>query len=115
VLTPSEPDQFKAAYTATILAVSEGFPHLSIAEIIDPPHAYFDAALARQVALHIMVNQLCWPKRRVVEELARSREALNRGLRTIDDRLEGAQFLGHYESIAARTCDLLSDARAEAA
>jgi hypothetical protein len=87
---------------ACYAAVREGFPHLAIRDIVEPPHQWFDAALARQVVIHLMVTEFKWPKRRVVEVEDRSREAINRALRTIDARLESPRFSTHYRSISTR-------------
>lgn len=93
---------------ACIFAVRDGFPHLAIADIIDPPHQWFDAALARQVVIHLMVCEFAWPKRRVVEEEDRSREAVNRALRTINQRLQYPRFANHYREIALQARTLLN-------
>ena len=85
---------------ACYIAAAELFPWLSLRDVIAPPHEWFDAALARQVALHLMVQTFFVPKRRVVEMHGRSREALNRGLRTIDQRLEGPAFFACYQRCA---------------
>lgn len=90
-----------AAFNSCVLAVRDGFPHLTIGQIIDPPHEWFDAALARQVVIHLMVRIFLIPKRRVVEHQERSREAVNRALRTIDARLEAPRFEAHYCRMAA--------------
>lgn len=90
-----------AAFHAAALAVRDGFPHLSLREIVDPPHQFFDAALARQVVIHLMVHTFGIPKRRVVEHQERSREAVNRALRTIDTRLSSPRFEAHYRRIEA--------------
>jgi hypothetical protein len=96
----------KALYDAQLhacyAAVREGFPHLAIRDIVEPPHEWFDAALARQVVIHLMVTEFKWPKRRVVELEDRSREAINRALRTIDRRLETPRFGTHYRMMAER-------------
>lgn len=89
-----------AAFHASVLAVRGGFPHLAIRDIIDPPHEWFDAALARQVVIHLMVRVFLIPKRRVVETQERSREAVNRALRTIDARLQSPRFQNHYRRMA---------------
>lgn len=89
-----------AAFHASVLAVRDGFPHLAMRDIIDPPHEWFDAALARQVVIHLMVRVFCIPKRRVVEQQERSREAVNRALRTIDARLQSPRFQKHYRRMA---------------
>ncbi|SIR41437.1 hypothetical protein SAMN05880590_12719 [Rhizobium sp. RU35A] len=93
---------YEAQLHACYAAVREGFPHLAIRDIVEPPHQWFDAALARQVVIHLMVTEFRWPKRRVVEMEDRSREAVNRALRTVDTRLETPRFNTHYRSIAAR-------------
>lgn len=93
---------------ACFAAVRQGFPHLSVQEIVNPPHDWFDAALARQVVMHLMVTELKWPKRRVVESEDRSREAINRALRTIDGRLDSLRFATHYRMIAERARSLIS-------
>ncbi|MDQ0454622.1 hypothetical protein [Rhizobium paknamense] len=88
-------------FHACVMAVRDGFPHLTAQAIIDPPHEWFDAALARQVVIHLMVRVFLIPKRRVVEQQERSREAVNRALRTIDQRLNTPRFETHYCRIAA--------------
>lgn len=88
-------------FHACVLAVRDGFPHLSAQAIIDPPHEWFDAALARQIVIHMMVKVFSIPKRRVVEHQDRSREAVNRALRTIDRRKEHPRFEQHYQRIVA--------------
>lgn len=98
---------YAATLHACIFAVRDGFPHLTARDIIDPPHQWFDAALARQVVIHLMVREFNWPKRRVVEMEERSREAVNRALRTIDRRMETPRFASHYRSMATQARALL--------
>lgn len=100
---------------ACFAAVSEHFPHLSLRDVIAPPHQWFDAALARQIALHLMVRQFNLPKRRVVEMQQRSREAVNRALRTIDERLVDRPFASSYGAMAERAHILLIHRIEEAA
>jgi hypothetical protein len=99
---------YEAKMHAALCAVREGFPHLAMSDIVDPPHEWFDAALARQVVLHLMIYEFHWPKRRVVEIEERSREAINRGLRTINHRMEYPRFAQHYQSIKERAHALLT-------
>jgi hypothetical protein len=87
---------------ACLAAVREGFPHLAVRDIVDPPHEWFDAALARQIAMHLMIVEFRWTKRRVVETEERSREAINRALRTVSRRMEEPRFAAHYRKLAAR-------------
>lgn len=99
---------YEATLHACVLAVQEGFPYLAVRQILDPPHQWFDAALARQIVMHLLVREFEWPKRRVVECEDRSREAINRALRTIDERLFTPLFEAHYRRIAERAHALLS-------
>jgi len=96
----SSQDLLEAVYFACVSATRDGFPHLSVDAVIDPPHDWFDAALARQVVLHLMVLEFNLPKRRVVASQGRSREAVNRALSTINERLECPVFAAHYGQIA---------------
>jgi hypothetical protein len=102
-------------FQASVAAVADGFPHLSVREIIEPPHDMFDAALARQIVIHLMVSQFGLPKRRVVEMQERSREAINRALATVDARLGEPRFAAHYRCMASRAVDLAETLKAEAA
>ena len=98
----SAQERESALYHACVMAVREGFPYLTIGEIIDPPHEMFDAALARQIALHILIRRFNVPKRRVARMQERSRESVYRALRIIDDRCENPVFLAYYASMAER-------------
>ncbi|TAY75354.1 hypothetical protein [Rhizobium ruizarguesonis] len=98
---------YEAHLHACFAAVREGFPHLAVRDIVDPPHQWFDAALARQVAMHLMIVEFKWPKRRVVDVEDRSREAINRALRTINTRLESLRFEAHYRTMARRARSLI--------
>jgi hypothetical protein len=100
---------------ACFAATSELFPLLSIRDIIAPPHEWFDAALARQIAYHMMVRQFHVPKRRVCEEFGRAREAVNRGLRMIDERLSEPAFSAGYHGAADRARALVLTDRIERA
>lgn len=108
----SERDVHDALFHACVLAVAEGFPHLAVRDIINPPQHMFDAALARQVVLHLMVARFGMPKRRVVEMQQRSREAINRGLAKVDCRLANPTFEAHYRVMAERAGALV-EARME--
>jgi hypothetical protein len=98
---------YEACIHACTVAVRDGFPHLAMADILDPPHQWFDAALARQVVMHLMIREVGWPKRRVVEVEQRSREAINRALRTIDRRMESPRFARHYQTMKERARSLI--------
>ncbi|WP_107339221.1 hypothetical protein [Agrobacterium pusense] len=98
---------YEATLHACLYAVRDGFPHLAIRDIVDPIHGWFDAALARQVAMHLVIREFGWPKTRVAETEERSREAINRALRTIDRRLEHERFAAHYQMMKKRARELL--------
>lgn len=87
-------------FEASVRGVQSRFPHLSEADIAAPPHHWFDAALARQIALHLLVQRFDVPKRAIVQELERSRDAVNRALRTVDERLQYPEFHDAYEAMA---------------
>lgn len=110
----SSDDRYSLHLTCAYVAVKEAFPHLSVRQIINPPHDQFDAALARQIVLHVVVRHFDWPKRRVVEQEQRSREALNRALRTIDERLTAPRFAAIYRRIIWRV-EALVTSKLEAA
>ena len=78
-------------------------------------HQWFDAALARQLALHLLISAFEVPKRRVVAMQRRSREAINRGLRTIDSRRACPVFDQQYETMVERAQTLLAEQFALAA
>ncbi|RFC63633.1 hypothetical protein DYI37_11555 [Fulvimarina endophytica] len=87
-------------FEAAVSGVQSRLPHLSHADIAYPPHGLFDAQLARQIALHLLVHRLGAPKQRVARELARSREAVNRALKIIDERMTKPEFATAYEAMA---------------
>lgn len=110
-----ERETHDALFQISVAAVAEGFPHLAVRDIIEPPHDMFDAALARQIVIHLMVSRFGVPKRRVVAMQERSREAINRALATIDSRLGEPAFERHYRHIAARAQALVDELIEEAA
>lgn len=111
----SERDIHDLIFRACVAATAEGFPHLAVRDIIEPPHDMFDAALARQIVIHLMVGKFGLPKRRVVEMQQRSREAINRALLTVDNRLCEPAFETHYRTIAAQALTMADVLKQEAA
>ncbi len=77
---------------AAATAVQAAFPHLSPAAILDPPHAWFDAALARQIVAHVLEHEFATPRRIIAAVSLMSREALIRGGRVIAARMEDDHF-----------------------
>ncbi|MCR9122970.1 MAG: hypothetical protein NXH91_11935 [Phyllobacteriaceae bacterium] len=86
-------------FEAAVTGVQLRFKHLSKDDIIAPPHQWFDAALARQIALHLLHREFDVPKRALAGEIVRSREAVNRALRTVDERLQDEAFASSYSAI----------------
>jgi len=98
-------------FEASVKGVQTSFSHLSHDDIAYPPHRWFDAALARQIALHIMVNRFDIPKRRLALELQRSRESVTRALSTVTERLQNEAFSDSYEQMADVAGDELNKTR----
>ena len=86
-------------YDASLSGVQSSFSHLSKIDIAHPPHHWFDAALARQIALYIMHKEFEIPRRRIALELERSREAILRAMNTVDERMLNEQFAENYEAM----------------
>lgn len=105
---------FYDAFEASIRGVQTGFKHLSTDDIAHPPHQWFDAALARQIAIYLMVRQFNTPKRRIAEELQRSREAVNRALETVEARLVSDEFAASYDEMAERAKAILNGSDGDA-
>lgn len=104
----NEREMLDLIYRACLVAVGAGFPHLPLSAIIDPPHPWFDAAFARQIVLHLMIARFDIPKRRVDVDLRRSREAIHRAMRVVDERLDSPEFEAHYRKMAAHAEELLA-------
>ena len=85
-----EPDM-NQHYEACLRAVQIHFNHLTLEEIRQPPRGYLDAFLARQIALHILIDQFGWPKRRVGEELGRNRGCVRVAVYSVNARLRRAE------------------------
>lgn len=84
----------------------EGFRHLALRDVIDPPHEWFDAALARQIAIHILATQFGVPKRRIVTMQARQRTSIAFAIHAVDRRLEYPKFEDAYRRMAKRALTL---------
>ncbi len=89
----SEEERLQTMLACCYAAVQQGgFQHLALRDIIDPPHEWFDAMLARQIAIHILATRFGVPKRRIVMMQARKRTSIAFAIRTIDRRLERVTF-----------------------
>ncbi|WP_254493941.1 hypothetical protein [Bartonella sp. B1099] len=102
----SEAERLQMMLSCSLKAVSGGFRHLPIRYIIDPPHGLFDAALARQIAIHILHYQFEVPRRRIVAMQTRKQTAIFLALQVINRRLEEPVFAKAYRRWAGRAMDL---------
>lgn len=102
----SEDQRLQVMLTCCFTAVKSGFQHLAMRDIIEPPHEWFDAALARQVAIHLFHVHFDVPKRRIHEMMNRRRASIAAAIHTIDNRLECPVFARAYNRMAGRASDL---------
>lgn len=98
---PSRQTDIHQIFEASVNGVQTGFKHLSKEDIAHPPHAWFDAALARQIALHISVRRFEVSLRGIARELDRNKGSVLKALQTVDRRMAGAEFAETYEDMAA--------------
>ncbi|EJF78825.1 Uncharacterised protein [Candidatus Bartonella washoeensis] len=102
----SEVERLQVMLSCSLKAVSGGFKHLPIRYIIDPPRGLFDAALARQIVIHILHYQFEVPRRRIVAIQARQRTSISLSLQVINRRLMEPVFAKAYQKWAGRAMDL---------
>ncbi|QMV26684.1 hypothetical protein GRI33_06980 [Brucella sp. BO3] len=101
----SEEERLQTMLACCYAAVQQGgFQHLALRDIIDPPHEWFDAMLARQIAIHILATRFGVPKRRIVMMQARivvldSQHILM--VRTVDAQVPVSQTSARFASTAA--------------
>ena len=81
-----------ARIDASIEAVREAFPHLDRESILSPPHHWFDAALARQVATTVLFAALNVPKRHIAAVSLMGRDTVWRAINTVEKRRENETF-----------------------
>ncbi|WP_244475200.1 hypothetical protein [Rhizobium sp. Leaf341] len=110
----SAEERLQAMVSAAYRASRSHFSHLPLRFIIDPPVDMLDAALARQVAIHILMVQFCIPRRRVMVLLSVGRTMVGQAVRTVDYRCDEPVFERTYRAIAARANDLFMTALHEA-
>lgn len=88
---------FAHDWKACLEAAQRFMPHLCLEAIEFPPHGLFDALLARQVAVHMMVRRLMWPVRRVALETHRPKSNVMHAAKTVDSRMALPAFVRAYE------------------
>lgn len=98
----SEAERLEIMLSCCYAAVQSGFRHLALRHIIEPPHNWFDAALARQIAIYIFNIEFEVPRRRIVAMQARQRTSISFAIQAIDRRLEDPAFAHAYLRMAAR-------------
>ncbi|APX68870.1 MULTISPECIES: hypothetical protein [unclassified Brucella] len=112
----SEEERLQTMLACCYAAVQQGgFQHLALRDIIDPPHEWFDAMLARQIAIHILATRFGVPKRRIVMMQARKRTSIAFAIRTIDRRLERVTFEEAYRRMATLAWNLFEQELEKAA
>ncbi|RVQ76146.1 hypothetical protein [Sinorhizobium medicae] len=102
----SEAERLEVMLACCYRAVQSHFSHLAIRDVIEPPHSLFDAALARQVAVHIFHTEFGVPRRRIVAMQARQRTSISFAIIKVDERLSCPVFAEAHGRIAARAKDL---------
>jgi len=111
----SETELYDLTFRVCVASVKQAFPHIPVANIIDPPRGQFDATLARQIAMHLMIGRFGLAKMRAGKLLGRKRTSINRAIEIVDARLEDAEFEGQYRIIADRAVAMFDDRLREAA
>ncbi|WP_319496287.1 hypothetical protein [uncultured Cohaesibacter sp.] len=111
----NEDELYELHFRVCVAAVAEGFPHIPVAHIIEPINGQFDAILARQIVLHILVVQFGLVRSRVAALMDRRRTQVNNAIMVVDNRLDDEEFAKCYIRWAARTEELYLDELAEVA
>lgn len=102
----NEDERLQTMLACSYAAVKTGFSHLALRDIINPPHEWFDAALARQIAVHILATVFGVPRRRIVMMQDRQRTAIALAIVAVDARLEHPVFEAAYKRMARHALDL---------
>lgn len=111
----SENERQSAMIAAAYIAVQEHFSHLPLRDIINPPHDQFDAALARQCAVHIIANIFHVPRRRLTRVMGRQRTSTNFALDRIETRREEPLFKAAHDRMGERAASIFLTDMKEAA
>lgn len=116
ILNPySENERLEVMMACCFKAAQSHFSHLPVRDIINPPHECFDAALARQVAIHILHVVFRVPRRRIVILQGRARASIATAIQTVERRMECRVFARAYGRMAGRAKDLFSQQLEKAA
>lgn len=102
----SEEDRLQLMVSCAFTAVQTGFQHIALRDLIDPPHAWQDALLARQIAIRILAETFWLPRRRIATLLSRNNTSISIAVSAINYRLDDPVFCAAYERMAGRAMDL---------
>lgn len=105
----SEQERLRVMLASCYAGVQLGFKHLPLRFIIDPPHEYFDAHLARQIAIHIFASRFDTPRRRIVAMTGLARSTVAGAIMTVDNRMDEPLFERCYRRMSLRAGDLFHD------
>lgn len=111
----NETELHDLTFRVCVASVKQAFPHIPMENIIDPPRGQFDAVLARQIVLHVMVARFGLAKERAGKQVGRKRTAINRALEVVDVRLDEPDFEDQYRIISDRAAAMFDDKLREAA
>ena len=101
----SETELYDLTFRVCVASVKQAFPHIPVANIIDPPRGQFDATLARQIAMHLMIGRFRSCKRCVRASCSvGKRTSINRAIEIVDARLEGRRVSKASYRIIADRC-----------
>lgn len=98
----SERDRLELMEQCTYEAVQTVFGHLSLDHIKNPPRPYFDAKLARQIAIRIMNVDFDAPRRRLCTMQSRQRTSISFAVQAVERRMECEVFRAAYDGMAAQ-------------
>ena len=111
----SAQERLEALMAACYVAVQEHFSHLPLRFIIKPPHGHFDAALARQCAIHIAVTQFKIPRKRLSRLLGRQRTSISFAMQRVERRCREPLFRAAYDRMGERAASIFLTDMKEAA
>jgi hypothetical protein len=111
----NETELYELTFRVCVASVKKAFPHIPVANIINPPRGQFDATLARQIAMHLMIARFGLVKKRAGKLVGRHRVSVNRAIEAVDLRLEEPEFETEYRIIADRAVAMFDDKLREAA
>ena len=110
----NQDERIMAQYGAALDAVAERFCWLDRQAIENPPHQWFDAYLARQIAVHITCEFFDVPRKRLVAITDRARQRIGEAIGVVEDRRDDDAFEGAYRAMCGRANALYQSRLTEA-